>query len=719
VKDAQRLSKPRPQQEGFSTHYHPSRSTREKCPFLRIVFTSAPAPHAASLETSNLYEPRLVPIGQGSEGWKQMKHHDDGSNVFGNSDSHKKHIFLFATASFAWFIFRTGTKPSRIVYPCQKAAIVNSSMLLGLTIPLWLASASNRTRKFASRRAISILTLLAIVGLLFSTGDFLENTALVGAANPNQELSLSLAPLRASNPSASNLYVANGREQAHVSNMITLMGANGLHFYESATAGTNQGPDGLIAKNDVVLIKINEEWPYRGGTNTDLLKELIQALINHPEGFIGEIIVADNGQWQGNMDWPQSNAEDHAQSTIDVVSLFSQASTYSWIPIRNRRVQEYSEGDLTDGYILNDTPDPQTGIRVSYPKFKTQFGTYVSFKEGIWNGTGYEKRLKVINMPVLKSHSNYGVTAALKHYMGVQSQGEGQAGLSNGHSSVANGGMGTLMAETRFPTLNIIDAIWINANPPGYSGAGPSTPYNMATRVNVILASTDPVAADYWVAKHVLMQTASLIGHTDTHSIDPDNTIRTGVSGEAFGVWLRRAEKEIADAGYSVTSDENKMNVYLSSEASTWCEIGVPYKAADNLTVTLNNFTFAERTSSYQYTIIYTLKNENLNQSIDEGTFKMYYKDTTGGQNQNGSLGTLSPNDTITKSYTFEELKTKAFDVLDYHPDQFSSSEPPADSLLWNIDPYVIPEFPSIIIPALLIMTAPLAIAVHRRRHFG
>jgi len=96
----------------------------------------------------------------------------------------------------------------------------------------------------------------------------------------------------------------------------------------------------------------------------------------------------------------------------------------------------------------------------------------------------------------------------------------------------------------------------------------------------------------------------------------------------------------------------------------------------------------------------------------------MYYKDTTGGQSQNGSLGTLPPNDTVTKSYTFEELKTKTFDVLGYHPDQFSSSEPPADSLLWNIDPYVIPEFPSMIIPALLIMAASLAIAVHRRRYF-
>ena len=372
---------------------------------------------------------------------------------------------------------------------------------------------------------------------------------------------------------ASNLYVANGREVAHIDDLINLMGENGLRFYESPTSGANHGPDGLIANNDVVLIKINEEWPYRGGTNTDILKELIEALVNHPKGFSGEIIVADNGQWQGNMNWAESNAEDHTQSTQDVVDSFSTSfnvSTYSWIPIRNRRVNEYFEGDLEDGYILYDNPDSESGIRVSYPKFRTVFGTYVSFKEGIWNGTGYEDKLRIINLPVLKSHTSYGVTASLKHYMGVQSQGEWQSpGLSNGHSSVATGGMGTLMVEAGFPTLNIIDAIWVNANPPGFSGAGPSTPYNVATRVNVLLASTDPVALDYWVAKHVLMQTATLIGYSDTHSIDPDNTIRSGVANEAFGIWLNRTKNELTDGGYVVTSGENEMNVYITSESLT------------------------------------------------------------------------------------------------------------------------------------------------------
>jgi hypothetical protein len=82
------------------------------------------------------------------------------------------------------------------------------------------------------------------------------------------------------------------------------------------------------------------------------------------------------------------------------------------------------------------------------------------------------------------------------------------------------------------------------------------------------MASTDPVALDYWAAKHVLMQTAKLIGYKDTdiHTINPDDTDKTGVDAEAFGVWLTRTEKEIVDGGYTVTSDENKMNVHVKSE---------------------------------------------------------------------------------------------------------------------------------------------------------
>ncbi|MEM2850004.1 MAG: DUF362 domain-containing protein, partial [Candidatus Bathyarchaeia archaeon] len=212
---------------------------------------------------------------------------------------------------------------------------------------------------------------------------------------------------------------------------------------------------------------------------------------------------------------------------------------------------------MEDGYVVNTTVNPRTGIMVSYPKFRTIFGTYISFKYGVWDDdakTYNSDRLKVINFPVLKSHSIYGVTACVKHYMGVGSDKLTATLGARMHNTVGTGGMGTEMVETRFPVLNIIDAIWVNAIP----GNGPSTSYGDATRVNIIAASTDPVALDYWAAKYILLEVAQFKGYSGVSSIDPDN-VETG----SFGYWLRLSMDEIRRAGYQATVDEDYMNVYV------------------------------------------------------------------------------------------------------------------------------------------------------------
>ena len=135
--------------------------------------------------------------------------------------------------------------------------------------------------------------------------------------------------------------------------------------------------------------------------------------------------------------------------------------------------------------------------------------------------------------------------------------------------------MGTLMVELGLPTLNIIDAIWVNANPYPSLDCGPATYYRDATRVDVLVASTDPVALDYWAAKQVLIQTAQLEGYGDTHSLDPDNTIVDSGLTEAFGVWFNHTKHELLRGGYAVTSDPNRMNVYVSQFPPTPSAISV------------------------------------------------------------------------------------------------------------------------------------------------
>ncbi|MFC1956748.1 DUF362 domain-containing protein, partial [Chloroflexota bacterium] len=289
------------------------------------------------------------------------------------------------------------------------------------------------------------------------------------------------------------------------------------------------------------------------------------------DGFVGEIVVADNGQGQygstgrgGSFDYTRNNAEDILQSIQKVVDSFGshKVSAYLWDKITTKRVKEYAEGNNEDGYVIDDSKNSRTGLLVSYPKFKTRFGTLISFKLGVWNPEtqNYDSdRLKVINVPVLKSHMIYGVTACVKHYMGVTSDKlTGQQGATS-HGAIGAGGMGTELSEARFPILNIVDAIWVNANP----GRGPGTPYESATRTNAVAASTDPVALDYWAAKNILIPTARHLGYSALSSIDPDNTTR-----HSFGHWLRLSMEEIIRAGYQATVDEARMNVYKANMAS-------------------------------------------------------------------------------------------------------------------------------------------------------
>ncbi|NHJ48977.1 MAG: DUF362 domain-containing protein [Asgard group archaeon] len=478
-------------------------------------------------------------------------------------------LFILLLANLLWFIFRTGTKPSRITYPCQQAALKNISIIIGSLIPIisistiWLKMKSS-----AQRRKAIIIGALIIAPL--ASGIVLHNSTFAA------EIGIVIDPVEVSSEFNSDIFIVNGKDVAHIQNLIDLMGDNGLAFYQSSSIfNNNTRVDGLIAKDDVVLIKNNCQWKKRGGTNTDMLRELIIAILAHPDGFTGEIVIADNGQGRGSMDWGKTNSEDKRQSVVDVVADFAptyKVSCFLWDDIRFNSVDEFSNGDDDDGYFVYDFADPITGIITTYPKFTTEFGSKISFKNGIWNGTAYEDRLKVINAPVLKSHSSYGVTAAMKNYVGLQS-----LPLCNGHGSMSIGGLATLMVDCGLPTLNILDAIWVNANPNSAFFTGPWCIYNAATRVNILMASQDPIALDYWAAKHVLMQAAKQIGHNNLESIDPSSSNTNGRLIEAFGTWLNHSRDEFLRKGVNVTLDENEINVYAESLVVSVEDVSIIY----------------------------------------------------------------------------------------------------------------------------------------------
>jgi hypothetical protein len=113
--------------------------------------------------------------------------------------------------------------------------------------------------------------------------------------------------------------------------------------------------------------------------------------------------------------------------------------------------------------------------------------------------------------------------------------------------------------------------IWINANPLESSAMrGPWGNYAYTTFTDIIGASQDPVALDYWASKNVLMATAML--NYDTYSsLDPDyEPLSPQYSGydqmdESFHNYLRRSKDVLIDAGLQATMNQTEMNVFVTA----------------------------------------------------------------------------------------------------------------------------------------------------------
>ena len=443
-----------------------------------------------------------------------------------------------ATPSGGALELRSGSLPSRLAYPCQQAAVSTATLAFGA--PLVAAILALR-RKLASLQSIVGLAAAAF-GLIatFSVWGYLSQ---VEASRGSR-----LPSLQAPADYRAEIFHISGCPQDPIGDrfpcfesMLDLMGSQGLKFYKAPTTTLISGPDGVLADNDVIVIKINYQWAERGGTNTDLLRGVIRSIVDHPSGFAGEIVVCENAQ---NQALSPSGVVSHFQDLGHNVSLFD------WTSIRNTQVNEFSAGDLEDGYVLYPW-DAQLNGTVSYPKFQTSFGTHISLRDGIWDPVteSYDREhLKFLNLPVLKSHSIYGVTANVKDYMGVVTRELG----TNSHAAIRYGLLGAHLGEVELADLNILDAIWINAHPNG----GPSTNYGEATRRDELVVSIDPVAADLWATENILLPAFRDNGYTDWPRADPKDP------DSDFREYLDNSANAILAAGIEVTNDPEHIDAF-------------------------------------------------------------------------------------------------------------------------------------------------------------
>ena len=310
-------------------------------------------------------------------------------------------------------------------------------------------------------------------------------------------------------------FTASNRH-AGVEALLRTLACAGVYFYQADSRFPLSDPStGLIARDDVVLIKVNGQWQYRGVTNSDVVRGVIQRVLDHPEGFTGEVVIIENGQSVGSLNcdkgWAgtypdqnvHANAEDTTQSfqwLINNVFPTNKVSGYLLDPIRGTQVP--AGNHTTQGYRRLGS--------VSYPCFTTAQSRRVELHDGIWDGSAYNQKLKLLNIPVFKDHSGSAITGALKHMYGVLSTSLVSYNLHYTQIGYATADMHTLV---RTPALNIVDCIWVSTQLAGY-------PQNVTHRANRLLAGFDPVALDYHAGKHILFAWDGNSYHNPDSSVD-------------------------------------------------------------------------------------------------------------------------------------------------------------------------------------------------------
>jgi hypothetical protein len=452
-----------------------------------------------------------------------------------------------------WLGVRSGLNPKRLSYPCQQAAMPVA--LHWLVSVVAFAGGSMLLRRCARAPGIVIL----LVGAVWFTTTWSSDSSARGWSNPLlptwqvpdpvstvfvvDNVPPTTGSLAAGDASVPDAYLSDPA----IDTLLSMLEGRGTFLHQ-----TPLHPDGIVPMNAIVVIKGNFQWTSRNTTSTDRIKGLVWQILQHPDGFTGEILVCDNTQDIGTgINDSDNNSEDPEQSIVDVASTFYAKGhpvyTLDWNYIWSVVAKEYAAGDYRDGYVF------ESQTNVSYPKFRSPSGDeFISLRHGVWDSTAasYDaSRLCIIDFPVLKAHSWAGATIAVKNWIGTMTTAYAGARYNSWNdmhvyylfSSYAL--VARIMAET-FPRLTIVDAAWTTLD-------GPRNLYDVEN-TRILIASTDPVASSWYAAKYVLTPIALSSGQTD-----PDS--ETGTYGRCLSNWTTYLSDS---AGYPCTKDSSEISVY-------------------------------------------------------------------------------------------------------------------------------------------------------------
>jgi hypothetical protein len=76
----------------------------------------------------------------------------------------------------------------------------------------------------------------------------------------------------------------NRMKRSGLEDLIDLMGRHGFKFPIRVPSKPSYPDPGLIARDDVAMLKVNSQWKDRGMSNVDLLRGLVKRIVDHPTG---------------------------------------------------------------------------------------------------------------------------------------------------------------------------------------------------------------------------------------------------------------------------------------------------------------------------------------------------------------------------------------------------------------------------------------------------
>ncbi|AKB19813.1 DUF362 domain-containing protein [Methanosarcina sp. WWM596] len=346
--------------------------------------------------------------------------------------------FVFmALASFFWLLYKSGTKPSRIVYPCQKAAAASLSTFVILAIissPLFIYMKKIQTffaHDSKLSRSLLFITIIAAIFGVFLAIDYYSSMPMnspVGPGlegkvlSPSEQVNLGTQSEYATIPAAYDLPSPHRVVTVHDSNSSTWEGEGNPNNYINQTEIDKMVDIGIMELTGTTSPQ--DGWrkiiPYENGQSVAIKMNFNNNWYFSSSGFY----------YDDNSNINMLNYAAVVNSVIRGLKSIGVPSDKIWITDPSRPVHDQFRERIEDKgvqYYINQNCGayiegrPNVYVTGYVSDSSVYASTSTTYDEKIRPAQVFADATYIINMPQLKGHgySNVGrVTLGLKNNFG-------------------------------------------------------------------------------------------------------------------------------------------------------------------------------------------------------------------------------------------------------------------------------------------------------------